>query len=158
MLWLRQRWDQTTSSLDSPLKTSYECPPHSLVTASVTHILAFSPHELLGHSDCQLSWTSSLSSFPLSDCPSVQWLRLQTSRSPAYRSLWSVHTRGLLPHSSAGRNVWVKDHEKACHPRSFKPFCTHFPSFLFQNHFFSTVAVEHESKHTYLIYQDVFYT
>lgn len=38
-----------------------------------------------------------LSSFPLSDCPSVQRLRLQTSRSTAHGSLWSVHTRPATP-------------------------------------------------------------
>lgn len=140
--------------------------PHSRHPMSAL-LIAWSQHQWPKHM-LSPAWTTgpqwlvssrgqALPPSPLSDCPSVQRLRLQASWSPAHGSLW-WYTPGLLPHSSAGRSFWVKDFEKACHPRSFKPFCTHFPSFLFQKHFFSAVAVEHKSKHTYLIFQDIFYT
>lgn len=93
-----------------------------------------------------------LSPFPLSDCPSGQWLRLQTnSWIPLVGTYQACCPTALLAATSKWRTLRKSIIQEV--------FCTHFPSFLFQNHlFFSTVAVEHESKHTYLLYQDVFYT
>lgn len=102
-----------------------------------------------------------LSPFPLSDCPSVQRLRLQTSRSAAHGSLWLVHTRPATPQhcwqERLSEGPWESLSSKEL--SSKKCFAHTSPLSCFKTtFFFPTVAVEHESKHTYLIYQDVFYT
>lgn len=72
-----------------------------------------------------------LSSFPLSDCPSVQRLRLQTSRSPAHGSLWSVHTRPATP-----QLCWQERLRKPVTQGALSPFVYTSPLSCFKTVFF----------------------
>lgn len=102
----------------------------------------------------------SLSSFPLSDCPSFQRLTLQTNRSSALESLWSVYTRPATPQHGwqeyLSEEPWESLSSKV---RSSKKWFAHTsPLSCFKTNFFFYSSCGAWMKHTYLIYQDVFYT
>lgn len=153
MLWLRQRWGQTTSSPDSPLKTSYECPPHSLVAASVTHILAFSLHELLDHSD----WSALMDKLSPPSLSLTAPLARDWDCRLTHGSLWSVHTRPATPQhcwqERLSEGPWESLSSKKCFAHTSPLSCfktTYFFSYSSCGAWIKT--------HILTIYQDVFYT